>query len=135
MRRVLLAVAWGLGYVWALPLTILGVLQALVGGARPLAWDRGVWYWTARQSGICAWFFRRYRMAAYTWGAVITWADPVLATSRRLRLHERRHVWQCMVLGPLIVPAYLVCLACYGYQRNPLEVDARAHEMDPGPQP
>ena len=43
----------------------------------------------------------------------------------RLMAHERRHVRQYCVWGPLFIPVYLLLAAVYGYRRHPFEVDAR----------
>lgn len=42
--------------------------------------------------------------------------------------HELRHVWQWYVLGPLFPIVYGVGMIACGYERNPLELDARRHE-------
>jgi hypothetical protein len=42
--------------------------------------------------------------------------------------HELRHVDQWFVLGPLFPVVYLVLLLVCGYERHPLEQDARARE-------
>ena len=43
-----------------------------------------------------------------------------------LALHERRHVAQNLVLGPLFMPLYGLLWLVFGYERHPLERDARA---------
>jgi hypothetical protein len=51
-----------------------------------------------------------------------------------LLAHERAHVRQAMVLGPLFIPAYLVLAVPFGYLRHPMERAARraAGEPDEG---
>jgi hypothetical protein len=44
--------------------------------------------------------------------------------------HEREHVRQFMRWGPVMVPAYLICLLIYGYWRNPFERAARLAAQD-----
>jgi hypothetical protein len=52
--------------------------------------------------------------------------------SPRLLSHEFRHVYQYEVLGSikLFLPVYLQQIAQFGYYDAPLEVDARAHEIE-----
>jgi hypothetical protein len=50
----------------------------------------------------------------------------------RLISHECRHVHQYEVLGSIekFMPVYLQQIVDFGYQSAPLEVDARAHEVN-----
>ena len=43
----------------------------------------------------------------------------------RLLAHERQHVRQYCLLGPLFIPAYLLLAIPYGYRRHPMELAAR----------
>ena len=123
MRRLLFA----LGHVWTAPNTLLGLLAGLVcmpWGARPyLAGD--------------ALAFRNVPKArgALTLGGVILHGDFPLAgcvptytaclrpAARAARVcladHERAHVLQYLVLGPLFLPVYFVCGGISA--RNPFE--------------
>jgi hypothetical protein len=109
-----------LGFVWTLPNTILGLslglltLQAprLHGGA--IVFDR-------RPRGVTA-LLRRIHRTAMTVGFVILGAAPV---EGRLLLHERHHIRQYMVLGPLFIPVYFLLGIPYGYRRHPMERAAR----------
>lgn len=49
----------------------------------------------------------------------------------RLISHECRHVYQYEILGSIerFLPVYLQQIVEYGYDSAPLEVDARAHEI------
>ena len=117
MRRVPLA----LGFLWALPTTVIGLVLGLLtfqvprvhGGA--LVFDR-------RGPRGLAWMLVRMHRAAMTVGFVIVSSVPV---EGRLLTHERHHVRQSMVWGPLFVPAYLLLAIPYGYRRHPMEVRAR----------
>ena len=117
MRRVPLA----LGFLWALPTTVIGLVLGLLtfqvprvhGGA--LVFDR-------RGPRGLAWVLVRMHRAAMTVGFVIVSSVPV---EGRLLTHERHHVRQSMVWGPLFVPAYLLLAIPYGYRRHPMEVRAR----------
>jgi hypothetical protein len=109
-----------LGFVWSLPNTLLGLaLGALtfqtpriLGGA--IVFDR-----TAR--GV-TWLLARMHRTAMTVGFVILSARPL---EGRLLAHERHHVRQSMVWGPLFVPVYLALAVPFGYRRHPMERAAR----------
>ena len=117
MHRVLFA----LGFLWALPTTAIGLVLGLLtfqvprvhGGA--LVFDR-------RGPRGLAWVLVRMHRAAMTVGFVIVSSVPV---EGRLLTHERHHVRQSMVWGPLFVPVYLLLAIPYGYRRDPMEVRAR----------
>lgn len=113
VRALILA----LGAVWALPLSLVALLAGLAGlpfGARPRWSDAAL-------------VFNRFPWGpggAIALGNVVlhTGADldaqvrtyVAVATGQagpRVRLgdHERAHVYQAMVLGPLFLPVYLAC--------------------------
>jgi hypothetical protein len=118
----------GLGFVWAMPNTLLGlVVGALTfqtprihGGA--IVFDRG-------PRGV-TWLLRAMNRTAMTLGFVIVSAAPV---EGRLLAHERHHVRQSMLWGPLFVPVYLALAIPFGYRRHPMERAARraAGEVQP----
>jgi hypothetical protein len=120
----------GLGFVWAMPNTLLGlVLGALTfqaprihGGA--IVFDRG-------PRGV-TWLLRAVNRTAMTLGFVIVSSAPV---EGRLLAHERHHIRQSMLWGPLFVPAYLALAIPFGYRRHPMERAARraAGEIQPVP--
>jgi hypothetical protein len=120
----------GLGFVWAMPNTLLGlVVGALTfqtprihGGA--IVFDRG-------PRGV-TWMLRAMNRRAMTLGFVIVSAAPV---EGRLLAHERHHVRQSMLWGPLFVPVYLALAIPFGYRRHPMERAARraAGEIQPRP--
>ena len=120
----------GLGFVWAMPNTLLGlVLGALTfqaprihGGA--IVFDRG-------PRGVTR-LLRAMNRTAMTLGFVIVSAAPV---EGRLLAHERHHVRQSMLWGPLFVPVYLALAIPFGYRRHPMERAARraAGEIQPVP--
>jgi hypothetical protein len=119
----------GLGFVWAMPNTLLGlVVGALTfqtprihGGA--IVFDRG-------PRGV-TWLLRAMNRTAMTLGFVIVSAAPV---EGQLLAHERHHVRQSMLWGPLFVPVYLALAIPFGYRRHPMERAARraAGEIQPG---
>lgn len=109
-----------LGFVWSLPNTLLGLaLGALtfqtpriLGGA--IVFDR-------TERGL-TWLLARMHRTAMTVGFVILSARPL---EGRLLEHERHHVRQSMVWGPLFVPVYLGLAIPFGYRRHPMELAAR----------
>lgn len=111
------ALLFAIGLVWALPLSLPAVLAGLAGmakGARPV-WSGGVLV------------FHRFPWGpggALALGNVVlhtgdsldrevrTYAAVATGQSGpkvRLADHERAHVYQAMVLGPLFLPLYLAC--------------------------
>lgn len=96
-----------LGWLWMLPLTLAGLLAALVGRAR-YSHASGALLFVAVPGGLCAWFFERFRMAAFTWGGVIVVDREELLASAGLMRHELVHVRQAMALGILLPVAYCV---------------------------
>lgn len=114
-----------LGYVWALPNTLLGLLLGLLSFQRP-RFDRGVVVFDRAHRGFL-WAFGRTRWRAITLGHV------VLATGRlegRLRDHELTHVRQHARLGPLFLPSYLALHVFTGYKKNPFETAAKRSERE-----
>lgn len=117
-----------LGFAWAMPNTLLGlVIGALTfqaprihGGA--IVFDRG-------PRGV-TWLLRAMNRTAMTLGFVIVSAAPV---EGRLLAHERHHIRQSMLWGPLFVPVYLALAIPFGYRRHPMERAARraASEIQP----
>ncbi len=137
------AARWGLrlgrvlGALWTSPNTLIGLVAGLAGmaaGAR-LHWNRR----------DCALVFQRWPWGpggAITLGMVIlhtgdTLDVPCLTYEHRagrcrhpqVRLgdHERAHVFQYMVLGPLFLPVYLLCGGVS--VRNPFERAADRYAM------
>jgi hypothetical protein len=122
-----------LGHLWAVPNTLAGLAIGLA-CATFAGWDGTCLRFVSRPSGPTAAFFRRFGMAAFTWGAVVVVATPSHLERPRLLRHERRHVTQQLVFGPLMLPAYglasLWALVRGGdpYRDNVFERDARAAE-------
>lgn len=117
------------GAVWTAPNTLIGLLLGLAGmpaGARP--------HWSRRD---CALVFHGWPWGpggALTLGMVILHTgqslDVLCSTYEhqvgrcqhppiRLGDHERAHVFQYLLLGPLFLPAYLLCGGIS--VRNPFE--------------
>lgn len=127
-----------IGHLWALPITALGYLQALVGGARFVGFTRlGVAMFASGRRGAIGLFFGLLPVSAYTWGAVVVFARPDLATHERLLRHELEHTRQAFCWGPLFPLAYVLASLIAGirtgrwYADNAFERQARAAERIP----
>lgn len=106
--------------VWASPLSAVGVLVGLAGGASPRI-RHGVLLF-APLRGVPRAVMRRRGFAAAALGHVVLSipAQPPV----RLLAHELVHTRQAERLGPLLAPLYLGLLARHGYRRHPLELAA-----------
>lgn len=125
-RRALLV----LGHAWASPITLFGVLVS-VGGARFHSLGTSGVLQFAVRGGPVGWWMRRFHISAVTFGATILYARADGPEDRSLVAHERQHVVQTMVLGPLMALAYpgasLIAWLRGGhvYRDNWFERDAR----------
>jgi hypothetical protein len=61
---------------------------------------------------------RRMNRLAMIVGFVVVSSVPV---EGYLLVHERWHVRQYMLWGPLFIPVYLLLAVGYGYRRHPME--------------
>lgn len=112
------------GFLWTLPNTILGVLLGLLTFQRPRT-EGGAILFDRVPRGLSAppvstLVFRRF--SAFTVGFVIIGKKRV---EGRLLAHERHHVRQYCLWGPLYLPVYGLLYLRYGYRRHPFEVAAR----------
>ena len=127
-----------LAYVWALPVTLLGLVVFLlvVFGGQARRVD-GVLEVHGR---AIAWFLRHCipfsgGFAAMTLGHIVVGRDPLCL--EQTRLHERVHVAQCERWGLLFIPAYLGaslwawCRGGHYYRDNYFERAARAGATPP----
>ena len=137
MRFAGIYVARLLGILWALPNTVIGLLAGAIGmpfGAKPEF---------SRKD--CALVFHHWPWGP---GGAITFGNTILHTGTTLDAecvtyehragrckhppiklgdHERAHVYQYMVLGPLFLPVYLLCGGVS--VRNPFERAADRYAM------
>ncbi len=122
-----------LGYLWATPTTLASLILFLLPmwalrQIRPARWRAGAWEWlVVPRSRFC----RSYSVHAGWSGTTLGWCiffSPSADQNASIAVHERRHVAQNLVLGPLFMPLYVVLWFAFGYRANPLEVDARAAE-------
>jgi hypothetical protein len=116
----------GLGYVWASPNTVLGLLLGVISFQRPRVVG-GVLLYDRTPRGFTK-LLPRFRRSAVTFGHVVLSHRPV---EGRLMAHELHHVWQYECLGPLYLPVYLLVWVFTGYRRHPFEMAARLAEAEP----
>jgi len=117
-----------LAYLWAAPLTAVGLLLGASAGVRPVVRDGVVLFPGAR--GPAGALLRAQGYAATTLGhAVIATRDP----SPSLMAHELVHVRQAERFGALFAPLYGLLWAVYGYGRHPMERAARLGGRRAGP--
>ena len=136
-RKWALFIARLLGALWTSPNTLIGLLAGVAG----MPWGARM-QWSGRD---CALLFRHWPWGpggAITLGMVILHTSATLDVACRtyesragrcehprinLRDHERAHVFQYLLLGPLFLPVYL---ACGGVSvRNPFERAADHYAM------
>jgi len=109
---------YSVGYVWALPNTLLGVVclpfTLFSGGRVRFQWGAMELY-----GGFAAWFLRNIAGAgAMTLGHVILARDRGMLDFTRS--HEHVHVGQYMWWGPFFLPAYgLSSFLCWRRGLNP----------------
>ncbi|HYO51522.1 hypothetical protein [Archangium sp.] len=130
MRKVL----WFAGYVWALPVTIPGLMLAMLFARLESVDEEGILHFVVEPGGPLAWYVRHFNIAAFTLGAVVIYSGADGPRQVRLVRHERVHVMHTLVLGPLFLPLYgLASLWQLAHGRDPyrdnwFEVRARAAE-------
>jgi hypothetical protein len=115
-----------LGFVWSLPNTLIGLVLGGLSFTKPRLVGGAVVF-EGRPRGV-TWILARMHRSAMTVGFVIVSNRPLDAT---LLAHERAHVRQSMVLGPLFIPAYFALAVPFGYRRHPMERAARRAAGEP----
>ncbi len=129
MRWTLRKVAWWLGWVWALPVTLAGLLlvaftDSSIEGVREAALVCRAGDWFTRN------FFKRFGMGACMWGCVLMIRGDHQLTPGTLA-HELVHFKQARIFGLFLPVAYgvgaLWALARgkSAYRENPMEIWAR----------
>lgn len=108
-----------LGFVWTLPNTLVGLALGLFTFQVPRI-QHGVILFDRGPRGLTS-LLPRFGRTAMTVGFVILSARLL---EGRLLAHERHHVRQYLVWGPLFIPAYLLLALRYGYRRHPMELAA-----------
>ncbi len=114
------------GFVWTLPNTLLGVVLGLLTFQRPRL-AGGALLFDRAPRGV-TWILARMNRTAMTVGFVILSAEPLAAT---LLTHERHHIRQYCLLGPLFIPAYFLLAIPFGYRRHPFELAAKRAAGEP----
>jgi hypothetical protein len=126
-----------LGYVWAAPVTVFGLIyvavMCLAGWYRWHGHEDDALVWLVNVDKIPGWLTKIWDF----WGGHTVGNVVVLKASPTddpgVLLHEQQHVYQCMVLGVFQPIMYtLICLtilACcrnaHFYYDSPFEIDAR----------
>ncbi|MFA9428920.1 hypothetical protein [Egicoccus sp. AB-alg2] len=110
-------------FVWASPLTAVGLLVALVSGGRPRWQPQYGCFVTEGVRGPSAAALRIVGAQANAIGHVVLSREGTSAPA--LLAHEAVHVRQAERLGPLLFPLYLWLSARYGYRHHPIEQAAR----------
>ena len=128
-----------LGYAWASPVTLLGLLYT------SLFYVLGWYNWAGREGDALVWvvnhekspgWLKKYwqRWGGHAIGNVVVLKRSI-AQSRETFTHELRHVEQVMRMGvfqPIVYGINLVairwgCPGTHPYYYNPFEIDARRH--------
>ena len=109
-----------LGFAWTLPNTVIGLLLGALTFQLPRSRGGAIVFDRAPR-GLTSGLLAMHR-TAMTVGFVIVSAVPVQGT---LLAHERHHISQYMVWGPLFIPVYLLLALVFGYGRHPMERAAR----------
>ncbi len=107
------------GFLWSLPITILGLLLVLFSLAMPRL--KGAMLLCEGDRGLAHLLLTRRGFSAITLGRVVT---TVHSINLGLWMHELEHARQAEFWGPLYVPAYLYNQVRYGYNDNPFEIAA-----------
>src|SRR6185312_7853827 len=111
----------GLGFVFALPNTLIGLGFAALSFAVPR--PRAGLLVAESNRGLAYWFLTRRGFGAITFGRVVVSAIDI---TPRLLMHESHHARQYEHLGVFFLPVYLWLHARHGYAANPLEQEAEA---------
>jgi hypothetical protein len=109
-----------LAWIWASPMTALGLLAAATTG-RPLHRSEDGLLVTNATGPVAAELRRRGFKATTLGHVIIAVSEP----SEALLAHERLHTRQAERLGPLFGPVYVLLLLVYGYRSHPMERAAR----------
>ena len=105
-----------LGFAWTLPNTLLGVILGILTFQAPHV-QQGLVLFDRHPRGLTR-LMPRLGRSAMTVGFVVLSSRPL---EGRLLAHERHHVHQYMVWGPLFIPAYFLLAIPFGYRRHPME--------------
>jgi hypothetical protein len=128
-----------LGYLWASPITLLGLLYvSLFHAMKWYTWsgvEGDALVWEVNQTECPQWLLSYWKKwAGHAIGNVIVLNEENIDPERTL-IHEQRHVEQVMRLGifqPIVygISMLAIRIGCPGtshYHYNPFEVDARRH--------
>mgnify|MGYP001584455576 CR=1 FL=1 len=88
-----------LRYIWLAPITLPMVLFNFFVGNKLIKVEKGIFYFYSPKATLYSWWFKTFKFAAITQGAVITMLDKEYINSKRLIIHENTHVLQELTLG------------------------------------
>ncbi len=123
-----------LGWLWALPVSIVGYIFAAGGGVDLWGTSDFTLTFIAKKDGLMFKWFERAGMGGLTVGTVIFLRESWYVLHPEIMNHEGTHVRQTMLLGVLFPFAYygsslVVWMAGKNiYEDNPFEVHARKSE-------
>ena len=124
-------VLYVLGFIWALPLSIIGAVLSLVYGPKAVRWQNGVLLVQVR------WLIGFKDTIGQTFGIYIFLKPPInedVTSLDRIIAHERTHTFQGFRWGIFFIFAYpLASLIAWArgkhfYRDNYFEIKARAAE-------
>lgn len=130
------------GYLWSILNTLVGLVLALIYRCHSWRWSEGCLEAIGGKhaDGTTRIFGRP---AAQTHGWLILYSEDRWRGSRAIRVHERVHVVQAFVGGPLFMLAYVACFAWSfasqgftdwwaAYRKNPFEGAAYERQVRSG---
>lgn len=98
-----------LSYLWALPVTLLGLLHVVICGGKFLRIDPGgILIFSGERGLLKKLFFRKFPVAAYTWGTVQVYRTGIYSLKKLLLAHEGIHTQQVRFWGPVFPILYLL---------------------------
>ena len=113
-----------LGFIWALPLTLVGLAYVLVLGARWMYLEGADWslHFFCPDGGRGQRWLWHYNVGGQTIGSTIIYSQAMDITSQaslRMMKHERVHVRQGMKFGPLDpIIYYMMSLFAWLYDQD-----------------
>lgn len=134
MKKTLHKIAMTLGWIWAFPVTLFGLLFAAGGGVDLWGTSDFTLVFVAKKDGLMMKFFEKYGFGGLTVGTVIFLRESWYVLHPEIMNHEGTHARQAMALGALFPLAYYgssLAMAIVGkkaYDDNPFEKHANLSE-------
>jgi len=116
-----------IAFLWTLPNTLIGLFIGFVLTFGKPKWKYGMIIFNSGK-GVSK-FIRRFGAHTVTFGFVVIFWEPEYANDGKYLVHERHHVSQYKILGPLFLPLYGFFLILSRGSQGPSHVlEARAYE-------